>query len=126
MKPHLKADGKFVDGKNQANYQNVPVFVLKEDNTVIYYTPVFDISGYGYNEEEAEQSLIVAINEFLKYTLTKKTFNAELLKLGWTEQKKRKFVPPVMSDMVRDRDYLSEIIDTHDFNKKSINVAMPA
>lgn len=125
MKPHLKADGKFSNGKQSANFQNVPVFVIKEDDTIVYYTPVFDLSGYGYNELEAENSLMIGINEFFRYTLNKNTFGTELLKLGWKQPKKKKFIPPVMSEMVKERDYLSEILDSHEFNKKSLGVEMP-
>ncbi|MBV6641035.1 MAG: hypothetical protein KI791_09960 [Cyclobacteriaceae bacterium] len=125
MKPQLKATGNFTQGNKTANFQNVPVFVIREDDTTIYYTPVFDISGYGYDDTEAEKSLQVAINEFFRYTLNKKTFSSELLKLGWKQLKKKKYLPPVMSEMVKERDYLSEIIDSHDFSKKSLDVAMP-
>lgn len=93
MKPQLKADGNFSQGGQVTNFQNVPVFVMREDETVIYYAPVFDLSGYGYDESEAEQSLSLAIKEFFRYTSNKKTFVSELIKLGWKQQKKTKFVP---------------------------------
>ncbi len=125
MKPLLKADGKYVTGKQMANYHNVPIFVLKEDDTIIYYSPVFDVSGYGYTDSEAEQSIVIAINEFLRYTLNKKTFEVEMLKLGWKRKKQKTFTPPPMSEMVRKRPYLSEILDDHDFQKKSLDVEIP-
>ena len=126
MKAPLKADGNYFDGKNRADFHNVPVFIINEDNTIIYYSPIFDVSGYGHSEDEAAKSLIVAIQEFLKYTINKKTIELELAKLGWKRAKKKKFVPPAMSDMVKKRDYLSEIINDHNFRKESINVSVPA
>jgi len=125
MKPQLKADGTFITRNHTADYQNVPIFVLKEENTIIYYSPVFDVSGYGNNEKEAEQSIMVAINEFLRYTLNKRTFEVEMLKLGWKKKKQKRFAPPAMSEMVKKRPYLSEIIDAHDFQKKSLDIAIP-
>ncbi|MEP5611311.1 MAG: hypothetical protein ABJP45_03645 [Cyclobacteriaceae bacterium] len=122
MKPQLKAEGHFNDGKHSADFSNIPVFIIKEGKTSIYYSPVFDLSGYGHSEKEAQKSLMIAIDEFFKYTMNKKTLETELIKLGWKHPKKKKFVPPAMSDMVKKRDYLSEIINEHNFRKESLNL----
>lgn len=126
MNPQMKASGQFVDGLNQAQFDNVPVFILQEDNTIVCYSPVFDLSGYGRSEKEAWESLSIGINEFFKYTMNKKTLGVELIKLGWKQQKKKKFVPPAMSEMVKKRDYLSEIMNDHNFRKESMDVELPA
>jgi len=126
MKAPLKADGNYFDGKNRADFNNVPVFIINEEDTVIYYSPVFDISGYGHSEEEAAKSLNVAIQEFFKYTINKQTIELELVKLGWKKAKKKKFVPPAISEMVKKRDYLSEIMNDHNFRKESIDVSVPS
>lgn len=126
MKPQIKASGQFVDGTKKANYRNIPIFIISEDDTKIFYGPVFDLSGYGHSEQEARQSLVTGINEFFKYTMHKNTLENELLKLGWKQPKKKKFIPPAMSDMVKERDYFSEIMNEHDFRKESMDFEVPA
>ena len=74
--------GNIKDGGNSVDFQNVPIFVLKEDDNFIYYSPVFDLSGYGWTEEEAKESFNVALSEFFKYAMKKKTIDSELKKLG--------------------------------------------
>jgi len=129
MKPQLKATGNFKIGRNSAELENIPIFIIKEDNVIIYYSPVFDLSGYGANESEAEKSLQISIEEFFKYTLNKKTLDTELSKLGWVKPKrkrKKRYNPPVMSDMIQMHDYLSEIINHHDFRKETMPIVVPA
>lgn len=119
--------GNFKDGGNSAEFQNVPIFVLEEDDNFIYYSPVFDLSGYGKTEEEAKESFNIAVDEFFKYTMRKKTIDSELKKLGWTKTRRNvRYQPPVMSDMVKKHPYLSEIMNEHDFKKSSIPIAIPA
>jgi len=126
MKPQLKVTGNFKDGQKSAHFDNIPLFVIKEDDVIIYYTPVFDISGYGKNEEEAEKSLNVAIEEFFKYTMNKKTLDSELTRLGWTKHRKKRYSPPIMSEMIQKHEFLSEIMNEHDFRKETMPVAIPA
>lgn len=125
MKPQARLDGKYVGSKLTAEAKNVPVFILNEDDVTIYYSPVFDITGYGYNDEEAKKSLIVSLNEFFRYTINKDTFDSELVKLGWKLKKKKNYTPPNMSKLIKERDYLSEIIDKHEFRKSTIPIEMP-
>jgi len=127
MRPTLKASGNIQSGGNQANFENIPIFVLQEGNAIIYYSPVFDLSGYGNTENEARESLKVAIEEFFRYTMNKKTLEAELSRLSWTKLKrKKKFVQPAMTDMIKKHAYLSEIINEYDFRKQTMPVAIPA
>ena len=126
MKPQLKVTGKFKDGMKYVHFENIPLFVIQEEDVIIFYSPVFDISGYGKSEEEAEKSLNVAIEEFFKYTMNKKTLDSELVKLGWKKHRKKKYSPPVMSEMVQKHEFLSEIINDHDFRKQTMPVAIPA
>ncbi len=122
MKPQKRLDGTFVGKKITTEAQNIPVFILEEDETTIYDIPVFDISGYGYTDEEAKASLITVLNKFFRYTTNKKTYETELIKLGWKSKKNKKYVPPSRSKLVKERAYLTEIIDEHEFIKLSIEM----
>lgn len=127
MKPQLKATGNFKSGQNAAQFENIPIFVINEENTVIYYTPVFDISGYGSSDKEASESLKTSIDEFFKYTMNKKTLDSELTRLGWIKPKRKKrYNLPDVSKMIQKHEYLADIIDNHDFRKETMPIAVPA
>jgi len=66
---------------------SVPLLSFKEDDTFIVYSPALDVSGYGDTEEEARKSFELTLEEFINYTLNKKTFQSELTRLGWKIKK---------------------------------------
>ena len=66
---------------------SVPLLSFKEDDTFIVYSPALDVSGYGDTEEEARKSFEITLEEFINYTLNKKTFQSELTRLGWKIKK---------------------------------------
>ena len=57
---------------------------FNENDVNIVYSPALDISGYGYNSDEAKNSFNIALHEFFQYTNNKKTFDKVLIELGWT------------------------------------------
>jgi len=66
---------------------SVPLLSFKEDDTFIVYSPALDVSGYGDTEEEARKSFELTLEEFINYTINKKTFQSELTRLGWKIKK---------------------------------------
>ncbi len=127
MKPNFKASGDFTVGKSgKVTVENLPVFVITEEKDIIYYCPVLDVSGYGYDDAEAEESLLFAIKEVFTYACNKGTFDEFMAGLGWQKRKRQKrLIPPSISDMVKSNDYLSEIMNEHDFRKKTQSVEIP-
>jgi len=57
---------------------------FNENDVTIVYSPALNISGYGYNSDEAKNSFNIALHEFFQYTNNKKTFDKVLKELGWT------------------------------------------
>jgi hypothetical protein len=57
---------------------------FNENDVTIVYSPALNLSGYGYNSDEAKNSFNIALHEFFQYTNNKKTFDKVLIELGWT------------------------------------------
>lgn len=55
-----------------------------EDGVTIIYSPALDLSGSGYDLNEAKASFWEALTEFFRYTVNKKTLLPELKRLGWS------------------------------------------
>lgn len=76
---------------------------FNENDVTIVYSPALNISGYGYNSDEAKNSFNIALHEFFQYTNNKKTFDKVLKELGWTfkgGKKKSKIEAPLNSDLI--------------------------
>jgi predicted RNase H-like HicB family nuclease len=119
----LKGEKNF--GKTRVKV-NVQVILFQEDDIWYAYLPALDINGYGSNEEEAKESLKIAINEFIRYTLNKKTFYDELKRLGWIIKKSKKtLIAPKISDLVNENEDLKEILDSKRYISDGYQVRVP-
>lgn len=120
---------QFIHGnfKNQGNEVifNVPVIRFTEENIYFYYTPAFDIAGYGNTDEEAKNSFEETITQFLDYSTNKNTFFNELKKLGWKLSKKVSR-PPSLVEMITRNDYLARIFEEKTYQKFDREVKIPA
>ena len=109
---------------------SVPLLSFKEDDdTFIVYSPALDVSGYGDTEEEARKSFEITLEEFINYTLNKKTFQSELTRLGWKIKKQtasHKYIPPQLDELFSSKDYLNSIIREKDFRSYRQNIQLPA
>jgi hypothetical protein len=98
---------------------------FQEENVTIIYSPALDLSGYGYNREEARASFTEALNEFFRYTNNKNALDKVLKDLGWGvigSKKRPKFTPPKDSDMVSLNPLYSDIVNTKNFSVSRENV----
>jgi hypothetical protein len=102
---------------------------FKEDDVVIVYSPALDLSGYGEDEKSAKESFQEALSEFLRDTSNKKTLWHELKRMGWKikgSKKRPRFEQPFLDNMLRDNDYLSEVVREKEFHRFNEPVQMPA
>ncbi|MBD3749937.1 MAG: hypothetical protein IE931_10605 [Sphingobacteriales bacterium] len=117
-KLHLTADLGFNDGKHHVG---LSLIEFEEDNVTIIYSPALDLSGYGYNEDEARKSFSEALKEFLRYTNNKNTLYQVLENLGWLvngSKKKPRFNPPKDSELIAKNPVYNDIV-----NNKSYKVS---
>lgn len=74
-----------------------------ETNLYFLYSPALDLTGYGETLREAQNSLKYTLDEFIRYTHTKKTIFDELEHLGWyVNRKKKRVCAPDINDLLKE------------------------
>ena len=74
----------------------LPVIFLKEDETIIAYTPALDLSSCGRTIEEAKANFEQAVKIFFRECTKRGTLENVLLSLGWkkTAARPQTWQPP--------------------------------
>jgi predicted RNase H-like HicB family nuclease len=77
----------------------INVFILKEDDLFVAYSPALELSSYGDTEDEAKEAFQNALQIFIEDTQEKGTLEKVLLSLGWTLRKKPRvsYQPPTLT-----------------------------
>ena len=123
------------EGKYQHKSAGVKVMLLlfhfEDENKVhIIYSPHLDLSGYGNNFEEARKSFEIVFEDFVDYTLKKKTLGKVLIGLGWglkgSTQKPKKVIAPGITSVINDNKYVSDIFDKYPVNTYHQEVGLPS
>lgn len=102
------------------------IIEFKEDGLYFLYSPALDITGYGKTKSEARESYRLTVEEFMRYTINKRTLLKELEKLGWTISKNKEVFVPKLSALIQKRAYLEEILTEKKFNKSDERLTIPA
>lgn len=100
---------------------------FKEDEVTIIYSPALDVTGYGYNHNEARNSFTEALKEFLVFSKTKKTLNKVLSDLGWSIKEdidKPKICPPKDSDLVHSNSTYNDIVNHKNYKVSRENIEL--
>jgi len=66
---------------------NLPLFIFKEGESFVAYTPVLDLSSSGKTPEQARKRFQEAVDIFFEETLKKNTLEHVLRDLGWKKIK---------------------------------------
>lgn len=95
------------------------VYVFKEDDSFIAYSPALDISGYGDSEEEAKASFSIVMNEYIAYCLTKRTLVKDLRAHGWKVKslKQRKMSAPSFDSLLQSNETFKDILQNKEYRK---------
>lgn len=101
------------------------IFLFREDDNFIAYSPALDLSGYGKTEEDARNSFNIVLKEYFDYAINEGTLYEDLKSHGWL-LKKHKIETPKISVLVRQNDELSNILDKKDFKKYHEPIKVPA
>lgn len=123
-------EGKY---KNKNAYVNVLLFLIhfEDENSVHFvYSPHLDLTGYGNNPEDAKKSFEIVFEDFIDYTLNKKTLGKVLSGLGWklkgTSNHPVKVIAPSIISVIKDNKFVSEIFDKYPVNTYHQEVGIPA
>jgi hypothetical protein len=76
---------------------------------------------------EAKNSFETALHEYVKYTTNKKTLEKDLLKYGWTiDRKHKKLHSPDASTLLQKNESFKEMFNNKPYKKFDLNVQIPA
>ena len=94
------------------------------------YSPHLDLTGYGNSYGEAKKSFKITMEDFVDYTVKKKTIGKVVTELGWkvkgSIKKPGKVIAPSISSIIGKNDHISEIFDKYPANTFHEEVGIPA
>ena len=67
---------------NEKINSELAIFLFKEDDNFIAYSPALDLSGYGKTEEEARNSFNIVLKEYFDYAINEGTLYKDLKEHG--------------------------------------------
>ena len=118
---------------NKSGYVKVKLLLFHfedENNIHFIYSPHLDITGYGNNLNEAKKSFEIVFEDFVDYTLKKRTLGKVLTDLGWelkgTIKRPKRILAPSITSIIKENDYVSEIFDKYPVNTYHQEVGIPA
>jgi len=122
------------EGKIKTDSSKVAVrlllFHFEDENKVHFvYSPHLDLTGYGNSLEEAKKSFEISLEDFIDYTVKKKTIGKVLTDLGWELKGKsrmpKKVIAPSITSVISENEYVSEIFDKYPVNTFHKEVGLP-
>jgi hypothetical protein len=107
------------------------LFHFEDENKVHFiYSPHIDLTGYGNDIVEAKKSFEIVLEDFVDYTLKKKTLGKVLSDLGWDLKGSTKIpkevLAPSIASVIKENEYISEIFDKYSVNTYHQEVGLPA
>ena len=131
MSDKLKFRGQFSNKKGAIVEVTVDLVQFKDTGNYVVYAPALEVYGYGKTVQEAKDSFVTCLEEFVDYTIAKGTMTSELKRLGWKikgRKKDRTFKIPNFSDLLTKNERLIDIMNERSIRtyKADIPLAMPA
>jgi hypothetical protein len=115
-------------GFGKAGFEiGLSILQFTENEVQIMYEPSLDLYGYGESFETAKASFQIALEEFFKYTLNKKTLNQILTELGWSVKgglKSPKFKPPKDTDLIQKNETYVDIQNNKNYRRDQGNISL--
>ncbi|MBL0308869.1 MAG: hypothetical protein IPP77_04075 [Bacteroidetes bacterium] len=121
----LKASYPISKGKLETR---LSLISFEEDGVTIIYSPALDLSGSGYDLNQAKASFWEALNEFFRYTVNKNTLAVELKRLGWDikgTKLNRKVSSPDFTTLLKQNEEFRDIVSNKEFSKFNETVQIP-
>ncbi|MEX6686594.1 hypothetical protein QTN47_03760 [Danxiaibacter flavus] len=120
----MPSTGKYIDSYKLSNQHQVvtvkiDVIEYKEDGIFYVYSPALDLVGYCNTLSDARRSWDVVLDEYLHFTANNNSLIEDLQKRGWKIKARHAPMPPTFSWLVQKDDNLTEMINKHDYKKKS-------
>lgn len=129
MSPYI-FEGKYKSNKAEVKVRLLLVQFKDENDVHFIYSPHLDLSGYGTDPDEAKKSFEIVFEDFVDYTVKKKTLGKVLTELGWelkgSSKKPKKVLAPSIASVIKENRYVSEIFDKYQVNTYHQEVELPA
>ena len=123
-------EGKYQDNSAIVKVKLLLFHFVDEQMVHFIYSPHLDLTGYGNNFDEARKSFEIVFDDFVDYTLKKKTLGKVLSGLGWTlkgsARKPKKVIAPSITSVIKENEYVSEIFDKYPVNTYHQQVGLPS
>ena len=119
--------GKLHNNSQRKNIEVQVDIIEYNDEGIFYaYSPALDLIGYGTTKVEARQSWEIVLQEYITYTMNKKTLTKDLQSRGWIVRNGNKqFRPPTFSWLLQNNRELVEMYDKYNFQKTSTPITVP-
>ena len=101
------------------------LIAFEDENVHFVYCPALDITGYGYNNNEAKESFAQTLKMYLEYTTDKNTLIKDLESHGWTVKNKRKLKAPDFDFLLHRNKEFKRIVSKRNFRKYNEQVQFP-
>jgi hypothetical protein len=115
--------------KGPENFETqLSLIAFEEDGVTIIYSPALDLSGSGYDLNQAKASFWETLSEFLRYASNKKTLAPELKRLVWNIRKgkiSKKITAPDFASMMKNNKEFEDIVSNKDFRKFDETIEIP-
>lgn len=112
------------EGSNVTGQISVYTYIDKnhpKDNVWIACCPELDLTGCGYSEDEAKNSLKIALDDYIEYALTEGTLEADLLAHGWNKDKVGKLQEPPLASQI-ETELLQSVLSIPSYNKNPMPI----
>ncbi len=122
-------EGGFSNKESVVKVKLLLVHFRDEDDVHFIYSPHLDLTGYGKNVDDAKRSFEIVLEDFIDYTLKKKTLGKVLKELGWelkgSLKKPKKVLAPSITTVISNNEYVAEIFDKYPVNTYHKEVELP-
>lgn len=127
---NLIFQSRYKNHRGDARVKLLLIHFKDEQGVDFIYSPHLDLTGYGSSLKAAKKSFEIVFEDFIDYTLKKKTLGKVLEKLGWelkgNRKRPKKILAPSLASVIRENDYVSELFDTYPVQTFHREVGIPA
>ena len=96
-----------------------------DDKVFFVYCPALDLTGYGNNEDEAQQSFSQTLKMYFEDTIHKNTLFKDLERHGWVVKKQNRLKSPDFDYLFKTNRQLKGIVNNRDFTKYTKQIQFP-
>ena len=114
-----------LSNKDSTIITELALISFEDENVFFVYCPALDITGYGYDTNEAKKSFAQSLKMYFEYTTNKKTLSKDLESHGWIVKNKRKLKSPDFDFLFKHNEQFKRIVNERNFSKYNEQVQFP-